>query len=100
MSTIVVTTNNFFPLNQWTTGLRLIKKGVYGFDLLHSISFYTLWGQSSDWGFDDTICNQVKPRDFKTGRDDSMTETRDLHKSLLCSLLPPAIFNHSYSLTH
>lgn len=29
-----------------------------------------------------------------------MSEIRDLRQSQLCSLLPPAILNHSYSLTH
>ncbi len=101
VTTIVVTTNNFFPtepIDNWTSDSS--KKRVYGSDLLDSISFYFLWGQSSDWGFDDTICNQVKPSDLKTGWDDGMSKIRDLHQSQLCSLLPPAILNHSYSSTH
>lgn len=39
---------------------------VYGVDLLHSISFYSPAGQSSKWGFDDTIYNRV---DSKTHRE-------------------------------
>lgn len=80
--------------SHWTNrqlDIRLIKKGVYGSDLLHSITFYTLWGQSSDWGFDDTISNKVKPRDFWTGSDQRLASE---------PLLPPAILDHSYSLTH
>lgn len=55
------------------------KWEVYELDLFHSVSFYSLGGQSSKWGFDDPIYNQVKPCDFKTGRDGSTSKIRDLH---------------------
>lgn len=96
-----VTTHNIFPtepINSWTAASS--KKGVYGFYLLHSISFYSLWGQSSEWIFDGANCNQVKPSDFNIGRHDGISKIRDLHQSLLFSLLPPGIPNHSSFLTH
>lgn len=96
-TSIAVITNNVCPtgpIDYWTSDS---KTGVYGLDLLHSISLYSLQGQSSDWGFDETICNQVKPSDF---RDDCTSEIRHLRQCLVCSLPPPAMLNHSYSLTH
>lgn len=92
------------PFSHWINKIidnRFIKKRkVYGVGLLHSITFYSLWGQSSKLGFDDTIYNQVKPSEIKTSRGECTSEMRDLHQTLLCSFLPAAILNHLYSLTY
>lgn len=82
-ATIIVTTNNFFPIQTIDNRKSHSSKKweVYKLDLFHSVSFYSFWGQSSKWGFDDPIYNQVKPCDFKTGRDGSTSKIRHLHRT-------------------
>lgn len=56
----------FFASSTETVKIGQQGGKVYGVDLLHSISFYSPSGQSSKWGFDDTIYNRA---DSKTHRE-------------------------------